>query len=164
MNGRVLAGGLSSRFGSDKALFCVEGEPLALRTARILTEAGLHVALVVRASRGLGVPEVIEPEGPRHPLWGIAAALDGDTFFAPCDLPELTVDQVRRLLDANAVATDQPLLGVWPGALKAELWSLATAGAPVRGVAARLPQLDIGPVPNLNRPPGSRSPGEGDAR
>ena len=160
MNGRVLAGGLSSRFGSDKALYCLDGEPMAVRTARILTEAGLSsVALVVRAPRGLGLPEVIEPAWPsasplaRHPLWGIAAALDGDTFFAPCDLPELTVEQVRRLLDANAVATDQPLLGVWPGALKDELGSLATAGASVRSVAARLRQLDIGPVPNLNRPP-----------
>ena len=55
MNGRVLAGGLSSRFGSDKALYCLDGEPMAVRTARILTEAGLSsVALVVRAPRGLG--------------------------------------------------------------------------------------------------------------
>jgi molybdopterin-guanine dinucleotide biosynthesis protein A len=152
-----LAGGRSRRFGSDKALFPVNGVPLARHLADVLADAGLEPWLVVREPRRLGVPELVEPAGPRHPLWGVAAALarGEDTFFTPCDLVDLRADQVRALLAARAVAVDHPLLGVYPASLAEVARQVALAGGPVRPVVAGLPSCAIGPVTNLNRPPGS---------
>lgn len=165
MTGYVLAGGLSRRFGSDKALHVIGGEALAVRTARILGEAGLSPVVLARTPRGLGVTELLEPDGPRHPLWGIAFALERgeDAFFAPCDLPELAVAQVRALLEARALAVGQPLLGVIPAARAASARDLALAGGSVRRFAEGLPVLDVGSVRNLNRPdrgPGDQEPGD----
>lgn len=153
MRGWVLAGGLSSRFGSDKALHEIDGEPLAARLARVLAEAGLTPGIVARHPRGLGVPERIEPEGPRHPLWGIAdALLEGDAFFAPVDLVDLRADQVRALVEARAVAVGQPLCGVYPASFRDAALVAALAGARVQEATAALPRLDVGPLANLNRP------------
>lgn len=153
MNGWVLAGGRSRRFGSDKALHRVDGVPMAERVARVLAEAGLVVAVLGREPRGLAVPEVIEPDGPRHPLWGVAFALErGDGFFAPCDLVDLRVDAVRALLEARAVAVGLPLLGVIPADRATRARALALEGAPARALVADLPRRDVGVFRNLNRP------------
>lgn len=149
----MLAGGASRRFGSDKALATVGGEPLLVRTVRILREAGLDPVVLTRTPRGLGLPERIEADGPRHPLWGIAEVIgEGEAYFAPVDLVDLDVDRVRRLLAARAVARGQPLLGVWPRLDPAELRALATAGAPVRAVVAKLTLVDVGLFRNANVP------------
>lgn len=150
MRAWILAGGRSSRFGADKALHLVDGEPLVLRTARILQEAGLDPVVLVRTPRGVGV-EVVEPDGPRHPLWGVAFALaQGDAFFAPVDLVDLDVARVRQLAAARAVALDQPLLGVISASFAARARELALSGGRVRELG--VPTLDVGPFLNLNRP------------
>lgn len=154
MRGYVLAGGLSRRFGVDKALYVVDGRPLALRVADALRAAGLEPWVVARASRPLGLPELFEPDGPRHPLWGVAAALgEGeDVFVASCDLVDLRAEQVRTLLEARAVAVGQPLLGVYPARLRDRALAFATGGGAVRDFVADLPRVDVGPIANLNRP------------
>jgi molybdopterin-guanine dinucleotide biosynthesis protein A len=158
MRGWVLAGGASTRFGSDKASFLVDGVPLAVRTARVLEAGGCGpVTVIGRHRRALvGVEQEIEPEGPRHPLWGVAEALrHGDAFVAPCDLPDLTPAIVAALRNARARAADQPLLGVFPAALRPRCLALARAGSPVRALAddpSGAAILDVGPLINLNRP------------
>jgi molybdenum cofactor guanylyltransferase len=149
----VLAGGLSRRFGRDKAMELVDGVPLVQRTIDTLRAAGLSPVVLARVTRGLSVPERIEPDGPRHPAWGLATVLvDGDAFITPCDLPELDVDTVRRLLDARAIALHQPLLGVWPAERAAAARATALAGGRIRALADGLPVVDVGPLRNLNRP------------
>lgn len=153
--GCILAGGRSSRFGSDKALYAVGGVPMAVRIAGVLAEAGLVPVLVARAPRSLGIAELIEPDGPRHPLWGVAFALSfGDAFFTPCDAVDLTADHVRALLGARAVSADQPLLGFLPASLGSRARRFAEEGLAVRAFAAELPTLDLGPITNLNSPRG----------
>lgn len=154
MTGYILAGGLSRRFGRDKAMFLVEGEPLAARTARVLAEAGLDPVVLAREPRPLGLPELLEPDGPRHPLWGVAHALarGADAFFAPCDLPELTVGQVRALIAGRGVAAGQPLLGVIPADRGLLARETAERGGSVRGFVAGIPVIDVGDVRNLNEP------------
>ncbi|MDP2314467.1 MAG: NTP transferase domain-containing protein [Pseudomonadota bacterium] len=157
MKGYILAGGLSQRFGSDKARYLVDGEPLAVRIAAVLRAAGLDPWLVARAPRGLGLPELLEPDGPRHPLWGVAAALGegSDAFVIPCDLVDVRVEQVRALSDAGAIAAGQPLFGVYPARLRDRARAFAEAGGSVRAFVAELPVLDVGPIANLNQPIGS---------
>ncbi len=158
----VLAGGLSSRFGSDKALFPVDGVPMALRVAQALAAAGVPVSLVSRQTRDLGLPEIIEPDGPRHPLWGVAHALRrsrGLVLFAPCDLPSLSPEMVSRLLAEGraAHARNQPLVCV-VDACRADLAiQAAERGTSVRAFMAATGSVgvDLGDLPNFNQPPGA---------
>ena len=163
MNAWILAGGLSSRFGSDKAVYVVGGEPMVVRIATAIRASGLEPGLVARHPRGLELREIIEPEGPRHPLRGVAAALLWESWqspahplalVCPCDLPALTEAQVRALVAAGpAVALGQPLLGVLPVAWAERAAAWAADGRSVRSFVADLPTIDLGPVVNLNERP-----------
>jgi molybdopterin-guanine dinucleotide biosynthesis protein A len=97
----ILAGGRSSRFGSDKALYAPGPAdlPLAAQIAAVFQAVGATPWLVRRAlspslsdradppgSLGVGpidhpalrhLPTLLEPDAPdRHPLYGVAAGLD----------------------------------------------------------------------------------------
>lgn len=161
----ILAGGLSRRFGSDKAAFLVDGETLLDRTARVCREAGLEVTVVARHVRPGGLATVVEPEGPRHPLHGVATALGaaagrGHTraLLLPVDLPALTAAQLRALLaePPPVYAAAQRLLALLPVSGMAPAAAHAAAGAPVRTFLAALGArpVDVGAVPNLNEPGG----------
>lgn len=164
----VLAGGRSTRFGSDKALADVDGAPMAARVAEVLARAGCEVLLVARHARSLGIAELFEPDGPRHPLFGVATLLreaeargHPGAFVAACDAWPLDADVVAQLIAARALAAATPLLGWWPvvapsGAVTREVCLLAAGqGARVRDVARglALPTREVGPVGNRNAPP-----------
>ena len=129
MTGLVLAGGRSSRFGSDKFRAVVHGGAQDMTAFSL----GLFAALpdvdllavscreeqteALRGSEALLIPD--EESGAPTPLRGIVAALKrtGDAvFILPCDLPLMRPDvlaalpraRARRLADAAASAP--PLL------------------------------------------------------
>lgn len=158
----ILAGGLSSRFGSDKALHLLDGETLLARTARVCAEAGLAVVVVARHERPGGLATIVEPDGPRHPLHGVATALReaaarGDTtaVVLPVDLPELTAAAVQALVaaPAPACAVGQRLLAHLPVSAAGAAAEVALRGGRVaaflEGIAAA--EVDVGEVGNLNR-------------
>jgi molybdopterin-guanine dinucleotide biosynthesis protein A len=154
--GFVLAGGRSSRFGSDKAVADWQGVPAALALVRVLEEAGLQATVVARQSRVqfAGTCELIEPPSASfHPLYGLAAILGDDAVFVcPCDAEHLTASMVRALCASEAVSADSPLVGVWPARLRREAAAAAAAGSSVRALAAGLPRLDVGATGNRNVP------------
>jgi len=111
--GLVLAGGQSSRFGANKALALLNGEPLAARMARLLNVHCGHVAL--SASEALLGPDVsflVDPPGtPAGPLAGVLAGLrwakDAGAEWlvtAPCDTPLLPEDFAARLVETAETA------------------------------------------------------------
>lgn len=158
--GFVLAGGLSRRYGSDKALVDEDGVPAVIARARVLEAAGLSVGIVARAVRPelepFGVPELLEPDVDfRHPLVGLAAiGGDDDVFVCPCDATKLAVDQVIALCQARALSTDSPLCGVWSAELRQRAGEWAARGGAVRGLVAGVTLLDVGEIGNRNeRPP-----------
>jgi len=129
--GCVLAGGLSTRFGSDKALAEIDGHSLLARAVDALS--GWCERVVVAGREVAPAPTI--PDWPRAgmgPLGGIAAALrlardEGfeavltcgvDSLWLPEDLPE-------RLAPAPAFLDGQPVVGLWPasaaGAIEAIL-------------------------------------------
>lgn len=149
--------------GQDKALLPIDGEPLAARTARILTEAGCGAVTLVGNQpelAGLGWPVLREPDGPRHPLRGVAAALaslpGGCALFAPCDLPALTPEAIGRLLASGGPcrADGQHLLCVLPADLAAQAAESASAGGSVRAFVADLDAIVLpeSALLNANRP------------
>lgn len=154
MKAYVLAGGASSRMGSDKARLPLDGWPVAVRLYERLEAAGHRASLVRRAPDGLpwthpdGRPlrVVREPtDGERHPLRGIHTALldaGGEPVLCiPCDLPALSVHALRLLPD-RPCATAHPLVGVFPPDL-ARLEQAIARGDSARSFGAGLPRVEL---------------------
>jgi molybdopterin-guanine dinucleotide biosynthesis protein A len=158
--GAVLAGGRSSRFGSDKAAALWGGQPLADHAADAI--AG-HVDEVVRVGNGNAVPDLPAPD--LGPLGGVAGALafgaarGFDTVLTiGCDMPRLPDGLVEAILRrAPAFCSDVPILGHWPVAFAAPLIALLEEDGNrsvrrwARAVGA-LPVPSPSPIPNVNTP------------
>lgn len=120
--GAVLAGGRSSRFGSDKALAHYRGTPLIEHAVEALAAQCDAVVLVGRAHAGI-VSVFDWPEPGRGPLGGLAGALDhaaqnGFDLVLTCAVDSVGLPpDLRALLDpAPACVMSQPVLGLWPAA------------------------------------------------
>ena len=138
--GLLLAGGRSSRFGSEKAVFELQSglammdAPLsALRSAcvRVAVSARVGGGAEARARR-LDLPILVDdPAHPEGPLAGVVAGLEWATGLgadwlvtAPCDAPTLTDRLVKELIaevingaSAAVAVSDsswEPLLAAWP--------------------------------------------------
>jgi molybdopterin-guanine dinucleotide biosynthesis protein A len=112
--GAVMAGGLSTRFGRDKALLEIGGETLLRRTVRVLKEVTGEVLVLgppERAKQVSGVTVVQDSKPGTGPLGGIATALAtrrGDAVLAVAvDMPFLNATLlgylVRLAEDADVV-------------------------------------------------------------
>ena len=118
--GVVLAGGNSTRFGSDKALAELGGHTLLNRAFDTLTG---FCELVVIAGRAQGPGHCI-PDWPRPnmgPLGGIAAALrlardEGyeSVLSLGVDSLGLPDNLLERLSPGPAYVESQPVVGLWP--------------------------------------------------
>jgi molybdopterin-guanine dinucleotide biosynthesis protein A len=87
--GLILAGGLSSRMGEDKALMEIDGETMLDRTARTLRALGVDL-VAVSGSRPGGIPDRWAGAGPVGGLASAAAALpDAELLVVPVDMPRL---------------------------------------------------------------------------
>jgi molybdopterin-guanine dinucleotide biosynthesis protein A len=118
--GVVLAGGLSTRFGSDKALAEWEGRSLLLHAVDNLSG---RCEQVVIAGREIG-PAPCIPDWPRPnmgPLAGIAAGLhyaqDMDfesVITCGVDSPDVSQKTLAGLRSPPCYLADQPVIGHWP--------------------------------------------------
>ncbi|WP_174273975.1 molybdenum cofactor guanylyltransferase [Sphingomonas bacterium] len=122
--GAILAGGRSTRFGSDKALAPLEGRPLILWVAEALAAQCDEILICGRELAGYRC--VKDRPGPDlGPLGGLAAALhDGrargfdQVLSAPCDTPRLPPDLSGLLAGEGAAFVGAtPVIGLWPIAL-----------------------------------------------
>ena len=118
--GVVLAGGQSTRFGSDKALAELGGQTLLARAFDTLTG---FCELVVVAGRERGPGHVIPdwPHANMGPLGGIAAALrlardEGyeSVLSLGVDSLGLPDNLLERLSPGPAYVESQPVVGLWP--------------------------------------------------
>lgn len=103
----VLVGGASSRMGSDKATYPVDGVAMAERVSRAAHEAGAAEVLLVGGpqARAKGIAgtwkkDLYPGEGP---LGGIITALKASTTDAvvvlSCDMPFITPAVITSLVD-----------------------------------------------------------------
>ena len=118
--GAVLAGGQSSRFGSDKALAELGGRTLLARAVATL-EAQCDAVVVVGRSDAPAATIPDRPAGGMGPLGGIAAALHhaaehgyADVLTCGVDCAGLSPSTLADLGLAPAYAADQPVIGLWP--------------------------------------------------
>lgn len=154
--GAVLAGGRSSRFGSDKALAMLEGRTLLDHAAAAL---GPHCDAVVVVGRGAIADW---PRADMGPLGGIAGALIhaaergfDQLLTAPVDCVRLPGDLRRLLEPAPAFLDTQPVIGLWPVGSIGDLKALLEDGSDLavrafaRRIGARAIESDFVP-PNVN--------------
>lgn len=129
ITGVLLAGGKSSRMGSDKALLHIDELPLIAHVANSLLQ--VFTKVVVASDRSeiysfLHLPTCPDIYKDCGPLGGIHAAFistNADTLFVTtCDLPFITADDIRTIIAHRgkspiAVAEQddkiQPLFGIY---------------------------------------------------
>lgn len=114
VGGIILAGGRSSRFGSNKATSKFGAEQLIDRVVSALRPHVDYITIVggdahVAKSRGVShLEDAVVHEGPWVAIEGVAQRCSDDVFiFAPCDLPLLTsksVGVLRQMAIDNGAA------------------------------------------------------------
>lgn len=173
--GVVLAGGASSRMGTDKAFVEVDGRPMVLRVADALRAGGCDPVScqggdATRLARlGLAVRPDASPGhvGPVRAIATTLASADAATVVvAACDLPHLSGADVAALVRASEVAGTvavaaaagrRHLVAAWPSALADRVRAAAEQGVRSYGdllvdVGAVEVALDPASVHNVNRP------------
>jgi molybdenum cofactor guanylyltransferase len=125
VSGVVLAGGVSSRYGENKALVAVEGIPLIERVLRTMDAIFHHVIVITNTPyvyAHLRVPmfeDVVKGLGPLGGIYtGLMAIPDSAGFFVACDMPFLNPRLIRHMVairdDFDVVA---PRISGWIEAL-----------------------------------------------
>lgn len=119
--GAIIAGGASSRFGSDKALALLGGQTLIAHAQAALEP--FVGAMVVCGRPWGGLPMLADvPVAGLGPLGGIAAALGharaegfDHVLTIGCDMPEVPDALLDTLIAAApAYCADAPILSCWP--------------------------------------------------
>jgi molybdenum cofactor guanylyltransferase len=106
----ILAGGRSSRFGSDKARALIQGETLLVRVARALSPVASRLTIVAETPGkydDLGLRTIADCEQYRGPLSGLRTAIkDNDAtsedawiLVAACDTAHVHPDWIDQLAD-----------------------------------------------------------------
>ena len=117
VTGLVLAGGQSRRFGTDKARHRVDGRPMIARVYATVRAVARPVWVSVQQAGDRyddvlpgSVRHVADPQPEAGPLAGLLAgcrAAETTWLLAgSCDLPYLTADVLRSLLDVRAPSVD----------------------------------------------------------
>ncbi|HEY2934034.1 MAG TPA: molybdenum cofactor guanylyltransferase [Acidobacteriota bacterium] len=112
-----MAGGRSSRFGSDKARITIQGEPLLLRLARTLQPFATSLTIVADVQdkyRDLGLRTIVDRVGGLGPIGGLITTLhdraeEGWLLVTACDWIDVRPVWIKLLLsgagsDVEAVA------------------------------------------------------------
>ncbi len=108
--GAVLAGGASSRMGTDKAFIEIDGAPMVVRAVGALRAAGAEPVLVVGGDHGrldaLGLEHLPDRYPGQGPLGGVITAVEalGDAGVdavatLPCDVLEPDPAAIRGVVD-----------------------------------------------------------------
>jgi len=130
VTGVILAGGRSSRFGSNKALALVDGKPLIQRIADLMSSLFPECLLVTNTPAEyefLSLPMTHDRYQGHGPLAGIHAALLQITtpraFVVACDMPNLSPELIQYLCSINGQKYDviipwlergqEPLFGIY---------------------------------------------------
>lgn len=148
VGGIILCGGRSSRMGRPKAWLPVGGEPMLLRTVRVLTAVAYPVVVVTAPGQDVpplptGVELACDPVEGNGPLQGLLTGLTviGDrvetVVVVGCDAPFLTSTFIQRLFSLRgdsaacvpvADGFPHPIPGVYAVGVAADVRAMLAAG------------------------------------
>ncbi|QYF87379.1 molybdenum cofactor guanylyltransferase [Brevundimonas sp. PAMC22021] len=179
--GLLLAGGRSSRFGSEKAVFdlgsglMMDGPLSALGSVCAATAVSARPGSGAQAQADMrGLPCLHDrPDDPEGPLAGFRVGLEWASaqgaawlMTAPCDSPRISARDTHALLEAvrsgagAAVALSprglEPLLAIWPASRSLDIVAAVLDAGRHPPVRTMLEMLDAVPVTghdglNVNR-------------
>jgi molybdopterin-guanine dinucleotide biosynthesis protein A len=142
----VLAGGLGTRIGGNKALVELAGRPLISYVLQAAHDAGLPAVVVAKSTTKLpplDVPILLEPNAPVHPLLGVITALEKlpAVIALPCDMPFVQPQALIALAEmTDDVATlwpGEPFPALYRSSVLPQLREAIRAGASVRSTQAQ---------------------------
>lgn len=164
--GAILAGGLATRFGSDKALALLDGRALIAHAAAALAPVTETVVVCGRAAapgRAVAIPDWPEPG--LGPLGGLCAALRhaaaggyDAVLSIGCDTPVAPRSLLDALIgDGARFLRQAPIIGYWPAPLAEDLSRQLAAGGDraVYRWASRVGAVAVDAgraLPNINCP------------
>jgi molybdopterin-guanine dinucleotide biosynthesis protein A len=108
----ILAGGSSSRFGSNKMLYPVDGIPMAAKVAQNMNDLGtvLLIGASVDDAKLISIETYSGPNEGQGPLGALVDALDNSSaeflLVSPCDTPFFEKQDFSKLIDALGPETD----------------------------------------------------------
>lgn len=134
----IMAGGKSTRMGSDKSMLPINGMPAIKHLIKCLQPHFDHVIISssnISRHSFQGVLVVKDSQPGKGPLMGIFSALRASrndvNFVIACDIPEVDIDFVRRMVaeshDVEAVVPQtgpthyEPLFAVYKKAVLTEI-------------------------------------------
>ncbi len=138
--GVILAGGLSTRYGQNKAFLQIGGVPLIERIAEEMKRVFTRVILVTNQKREFEylelpmIEDLIKGLGPIGGIYtGLSSISEQAGFFVACDMPLLHKDLIRYMVEVidnhSAVV---PSVGKWVEPLYA-LYTRSCLG-PIKGL------------------------------
>jgi molybdopterin-guanine dinucleotide biosynthesis protein A len=148
----VLAGGLGSRIGGNKALVELNGRPLISYPLQAARDAGLNAVVVAKSTTHLpplDVPVFLEPNAPTHPLLGVITALERlpAVIALPCDMPFVLPPQLNALAsmadDLALLWAHQPFPSLYRRLVLPQLRAALQANQSMRAAQA---QSDLAPA------------------
>ncbi|EIM02911.1 molybdenum cofactor guanylyltransferase [Rhodanobacter thiooxydans] len=142
-DGVVLAGGQSSRMGTDKATLPWRGRPLLQHMRGLLEQAGAQRVLTCGPDpEAQGLPDRQPGLGPVGGLLTLAQTqADGIYLVLPVDMPQLTNGLLRRLVGALAEAEETPCATFAGHVLPLCLRLDETTRAAIAAVAGQAPRM-----------------------
>lgn len=155
-SGWILAGGRSSRMGTDKASLEIEGVPLLQRVARQMRQVCNSVSVIGDPARyrDSGLPAIPDNFHGAGPLAGIEAALGAtvsdSNLIVACDMPSATAAVFEALFESggdialprHADGKLEPLCGVYSRRCHAHVRRMLESGVRRATEALRLLQED----------------------
>ena len=106
--GVVLAGGLSSRMGRDKAELELNGTTMLQHTCQLLQQAGCSQVIVSRNKGQGNIADVISEVGPLGGLYSVLKTLQqpSDILVCPVDMPLLNEVDLQQLISTGRQHTE----------------------------------------------------------
>ena len=154
--GALFAGGQSRRFGADKALALLHGRPLLSHALAALQQQTPDIVICGRVWPGFQSLADLHPG--QGPLAALETALHhagahgySHVLTSACDIPYLPQSLAERLSPAPAIATDQPLIGLWPTNMARKLSATLDAGTRrMQDWTCQARSVQLGPIININ--------------
>lgn len=118
LTGAILAGGHSSRFGSNKALFAPDGETLISKAAGLLRSVAREVLVSASQTNAgdydfLGLEIVVDQHPDSGPMGGLETLLQRCTtpwlLVLTCDMPFVDKDTLIRMISSLTGEPDNAL-------------------------------------------------------
>lgn len=107
INGYVLAGGKSSRMGTDKGLLKFYGKPIIQIIVEQLQPAVSNTIIISKneAYKKFGlevIPDLINDKGPAGGIHAALSHTDSDKIFVvSCDMPNITTNAIQYIIEQS---------------------------------------------------------------